>query len=143
MGQQQLLLAVLVMVLVAIAIAVGVMMFESNAEDLNRDAIIEDLQVYAQRAHQCYEKPKALGGLNHDFTGITIRMIAPSAVNKNGQYSIEKANKNELIIVGVGNTVSSNSNGNGNGNGNNSKNNMVQVKMHINANSKDQIEIIQ
>lgn len=135
MGQQQLLLAVVAMVIVAIAIAAGIMMFESNAEDLNRDAVIGDLQVYAQRAHQCYEKPKALGGLNHDFTGITIRMIAPSTQNKNGQYSIEKANKNELIIVGVGNVVVSPSSKNTNAK-------KVQVKIHINKNSKDKLEVI-
>ncbi len=42
MGQQQLLLIILGVIIVGIAVAVGITMFQDNAVDQNRSAVIAD-----------------------------------------------------------------------------------------------------
>ncbi len=67
MGQQQLLLIILGVIIVGIAVAVGITMFQDNAIDQNRNAVISDLTTLAAKAQQFYAKPITLGGGGNAF----------------------------------------------------------------------------
>jgi hypothetical protein len=102
MGSQQLLLTVLAMVLLGVAIIVGITMFQSNAIESSRSALIDDLLNYAANARAYYWKPTYLGGGGRNFTGATLKIIAGSTENENGEYFIVSSTANELIIGGKG-----------------------------------------
>jgi len=85
MGQQQLLLIVLGVIVVGIAIAVGVTMFQSNAIESNRQAVISDLVNYASKAQRFYRTPSQLGGGSQSFDDFYISPIDTG--NANGSYS--------------------------------------------------------
>ena len=61
MGQQQLLLIILGVIIVGIAVAVGITMFQDNAVDQNRSAVIADLTTLAAKAQQYYEADHTWG----------------------------------------------------------------------------------
>jgi hypothetical protein len=105
MGQQQLLLVILGVIIVGVAIAVGLTMFRANAVESSRTAIINDLGYFAMRARQMYFKPPQLGGAGRDFRGITLGHLTTLSENENGRYYIEHADKDELVLVGVGRIV--------------------------------------
>lgn len=50
MGQQQLLLLVLAAIIVGVGVIVGINMFGSNAEEANRDAMLQDCLAIGARA---------------------------------------------------------------------------------------------
>ncbi|MGH2569110.1 MAG: hypothetical protein ACRDGA_12295 [Bacteroidota bacterium] len=127
MGQQQLLLVILGVIIVGIAITVGIIMFKANAVESSRTAIINDLGYFAMRARQIYFKPPSLGGMYHDFSGITLSMLTSLSENENGRYYIEESSKDELILVGVGKIVV--------------HNDTVRIRMRINE-ADQVIEII-
>ncbi|MBM4161827.1 MAG: hypothetical protein FJ217_12125 [Ignavibacteria bacterium] len=106
MGQTQLLLAVLGLLLLGIAISVGVQMFQANAVEQTRNAIMNDLGNFAGRARAYFWKPAHLGGGEKSFNGVTIRMLYPMTENPNARYYVETANDDECTIVGVGKIVS-------------------------------------
>lgn len=105
MGQQQLLLVILGVIIVGIAITVGITMFKANAVESSRTAIINDLGYFAMRARQMYYKPKNIGGTDRDFRGITLSMLTPLSENENGRYYIESADKDSIVLMGVGRIV--------------------------------------
>ncbi|GAB4372779.1 MAG: hypothetical protein Kow0042_16250 [Calditrichia bacterium] len=86
MGQQQLLLIVLGIVIVGIAIAVGVNMFQSNAIDTNRQAVISDLANIAAKAQRYYRTPDQLGGGSQNFNGFSLGRLDEQ--NGNGYYRL-------------------------------------------------------
>jgi hypothetical protein len=102
MGQTQLLLVILGIILVGIAIFVGIQMFQHNAVDDVRNAVMTDLNNYAARALAYYAKPKTQGGGNKSFDGVTMSMIFPSSENVNGRYYVESAEGDNCVLVGVG-----------------------------------------
>ena len=112
MGQQQLLLIILGVIIVGIAVAVGITMFQDNALDQNRSAVVADLTTLAAKAQQFYAKPVTLGGGGNSFgtdkggTGITtIADLASPAftTNANGVYTVKTAGTtNYVILQGVG-----------------------------------------
>lgn len=106
MGQMQLMLVVLGVLLVGIAIWVGVTMFQANAAESTRNAIINDLGFFATRARSYYNTPVSGGGGAKSFVGITIRTLAGFTENVNAIYSIESTSVDECIIMGVGKIVS-------------------------------------
>ncbi len=106
MGQMQLLLVVLGVLLVGIAIAVGVTMFQANAVESTRNAIINDLGFFAQRARAYYNRPSTSGGGNRSFAGVTLGALSSMTENANGRYYLESATEDECVIVGVGKIVS-------------------------------------
>ena len=98
MGQQQLLLIILGVIIVGIAVAVGITMFQDNAVDQNRSAVIADLTTLAAKAQQYYAKPVTLGGGGNSFVGLTadatgLGDLASVAFtnNANGTYTIKTA----------------------------------------------------
>ena len=116
MGQQQLLLIILGVIIVGIAVAVGITMFQDNAVDQNRSAVIADLTTLAAKAQQYYAKPTTLGGGGNSFVGLTadatgLGLLASTAFtnNANGSYSIKTAGTAAaLVLEGVGKTALSN-----------------------------------
>jgi hypothetical protein len=106
MGQTQLLLVILGVILVGIAIFVGIRMFQHNAVDDVRNAVMTDLNNYAARALAYYGKSTAQGGGNKTFTGVTMSMIFPQSENVNGRYYIESASGDNCVLVGVGKAIS-------------------------------------
>jgi len=105
MGLQNLFYIMLGLIIVGIAIAVAVIMFQGNAADANRKAIVQDLQYYATRARAYYARPASAAGGNRSFLGLTITRLSPHTTNENGRYYIESATADELVIVGIGNML--------------------------------------
>lgn len=113
MGQQQLLLIILGVIIVGIAVAVGITMFQDNAVDQNRSAVISDLTTLAAKGQQYYAKPTTLGGGGNSFVGLSadsvgLGLLASSAFtdNANGKYTIKTAGTTTtLIFRGVGKTA--------------------------------------
>ncbi|HTX20149.1 MAG TPA: hypothetical protein VMG34_15975 [Bacteroidota bacterium] len=106
MGQQQLLLIILGVIIVGIAVAVGITMFQDNAVDQNRTAVIGDLTTLAAKAQQYYSKPVSLGGggnsfvgLTADATGIGILAGAGFSNNANGVYSVKTAGTATAVVL--------------------------------------------
>ena len=108
MGQTQLLLIILGVLLVGVAIFVGVSMFEANAIENTRNAIITDLNAFASRAHAYFWKPTTQGGGNKSFVGVTMGMILPMGENANATYFLESAAADNCVIIGVGKIVTTN-----------------------------------
>ncbi|MGA9408755.1 MAG: hypothetical protein WBW71_16600 [Bacteroidota bacterium] len=113
MGQQQLLLIILGVIIVGIAVAVGITMFQDNAVDQNRSAVIADLTTLAAKAQQYYAKPTTLGGGGNSFVGLTadatgLADLASTAftTNANGTYTIKTAGTATTVVLhGVGSTA--------------------------------------
>jgi Tfp pilus assembly protein PilE len=113
MGQQQLLLIILGVIIVGIAVAVGITMFQDNAVDQNRSAVISDLTTLAAKGQQYYAKPTTLGGGGNSFVGLTadatgLGLLASTAFtdNANGTYTIKTAGTaTTLVFHGVGKTA--------------------------------------
>lgn len=99
MGQQQLLLIVLGVIVVGIAIAVGISLFNSNAINSNRDAVVSDLNNLGALAISHYKKPVSMGGGSQTFTGWTIPTTM--AANPNGSYTAV-VTATDVTITGVG-----------------------------------------
>ena len=113
MGQQQLLLIILGVIIVGIAVAVGITMFQDNAVDQNRSAVIADLTTLAAKAQQYYAKPTTLGGGGNSFVGLTadatgLALLASTSftTNSNGTYSISTlGSATNVTLKGVGAVV--------------------------------------
>ncbi len=113
MGQQQLLLIILGVIIVGIAVAVGITMFQDNAVDQNRSAVIADLTTLSAKAQQYYAKPVSLGGGGNSFVGLTadatgIGILASTAFtnNANGTYTVKTAGTATTVVLhGVGKTA--------------------------------------
>lgn len=86
MGQQQLLLIILSVIIVGIAIAVGINMFQTNAVDSNRQAIISDVMNLGAKAHRYYRTPVSLAGGGQNFQGF--HLSSSEAQNPNGQFAV-------------------------------------------------------
>ncbi len=108
MSQTQLFLIVLGLVLIGLAIYVGLSMFQANAVEQTRDAIMNDLGTFAGSARSFYWKSTQQGGGNRTFNGVTIRMLYPMTENLNARYYVESADDDECVIVGVGKVISGN-----------------------------------
>ena len=113
MGQQQLLLIILGVIIVGIAVAVGITMFQDNAVDQNRSAVIADLTTLSAKAQQYYAKPVSLSGGGTSFVGLTadatgIGILASPAFtnNANGTYTVKTAGTaTSVVLHGVGKTA--------------------------------------
>lgn len=99
MGQQQLLLIVLGVIIVGIAVVVGINLFNANATNANRDAVVSDLNNLGAMAQQFYKKPISMGGGGNLFTGWTVPVSL--ANNANGAY-VENVAAQLVTIVGTG-----------------------------------------
>lgn len=97
MGQQQLLLIILSVIIVGIAIAVGINMFQTNAVDSNRQAIISDCMNLGAKAQRFWRTPTSLAGGGQDFAGF---YLTPNeSQNANGQYRVESTEPTDATTI--------------------------------------------
>jgi hypothetical protein len=113
MGTQQILLIVLSVVVVGIAVAVGITMFNNQAVNSNRQAVISDLQNLGAQVMAWYRMPASMGGGGQtvptsgelgesgllDYIGFSAASNGYST--ENGTYSIS-ADGDAITIIGVG-----------------------------------------
>jgi Tfp pilus assembly protein PilE len=100
-------------IIVGIAVAVGITMFQDNAVDQNRTAVIADLTSLAAKAQQYFAKPTTLGGGGNSFSGLSaddtgLGILASTAftTNSNGTYSIKVAGgATSVTLQGIGTTA--------------------------------------
>ncbi len=67
MGSQQILLIVLTVVIVGIAIAVGITMFNNQAKNSARQAIISEMASFAGMTYTYLITPASMGGSSHAY----------------------------------------------------------------------------
>lgn len=77
----------------------GFAMFSDGAASSNRDALANDLCLYASQAQTYQRKPALLGGGNGSLVGFR---LPGSPKNENGSYSITAANQNVMLIQAIG-----------------------------------------
>jgi len=100
-------------IVVGVAVVVAITMFQDNAVDHNRAAVIGDLKKLAIKAQQYYSKPTTLGGGGNTFAALTadatgLAQLATTAFtdNANGTYTIKDAGTDtEIVFEGVGKTA--------------------------------------
>lgn len=69
MGTQQLLLLVIGFIVVVLMIYAGTAMYNSYAENANRETLISTITILASNAQQYYRKPQSTGGGGQSFDG--------------------------------------------------------------------------
>lgn len=114
MGTQQILLIVLSVIIVGIAVAVGITMFNAQATNANRQAMIGDMNNFAASALAYYKTPATHGGGGNSWTsevdnvGTWLGYDYDSSTNTlstdNGSYALSVAS-DVLTITGTGNEI--------------------------------------
>ncbi len=112
MGTQQILLIVLSVIIVGIAVAVGITMFNAQATNSNRTAIMGDMNNLAASALAYYKTPTSHGGggsswgtevdnigqwLGYDYDTST-----NACTTGNGEYTLSFDSTDVLRITGLG-----------------------------------------
>jgi len=98
MGQQQILLIVLGLIIVGIAVGIANQLFDTSAEDSNKDSIASELLHLGMIAQQYFNKPLEMGGGNQSYLGWTIPAEFDSTTS--GTFIIENSNNSELVLKG-------------------------------------------
>ena len=111
MGTQQILLIVLSVIIVGIAVAVGITMFNAQATNSNRSAIVGDMNNLASSALAFYKTPASHGGGAQSWgsdidevgmwLGYGYDATADSLGTGNGGYFIS-VSSDDVTIIGVG-----------------------------------------
>ncbi|MDO9577100.1 MAG: hypothetical protein Q7J16_04375 [Candidatus Cloacimonadales bacterium] len=109
MGTQQILLIVLSVIIVGIAVAVGITMFNAQASNSNRQAVVGDLNNLAASALAFYKTPDTHGGGGNSFTSSVDNVgnwlgygyTAGTLTTGNGSYALS-CTALALTIVGTG-----------------------------------------
>ncbi len=114
MGTQQILLIVLSVIIVGIAVAVGITMFNAQATNANRQAMIGDMNNFAASALAYYKTPATHGGGGNSWTsevdnvgtwlGYDYDTSTNTLSTDNGSYALSIAS-DVLTITGTGNEI--------------------------------------
>ncbi|MBC8415839.1 MAG: hypothetical protein ISS80_01070 [Candidatus Cloacimonetes bacterium] len=114
MGTQQILLIVLSVIIVGIAVAVGITMFNAQATNSNRQAIVGDMNNQASSALAFYKTPLTHGGGAGSFisanavgTWIGYDWDGTILTTGNGTFTLAVAG-DVLTITGTGTEIGSN-----------------------------------
>ena len=99
MGKQQLLLVVLGLIIVGIALGLANQLFDSHAEDSNKDSIASELVNLGTMAQQFFNKPDEMGGGNQSF----INWVIPAELDSStsGIYEIATVVNKSMVISGT------------------------------------------
>lgn len=110
MGTQQILLIVLSVIIVGIAVAVGITMFNTQAQNANRQALIADANNFASQMIAYYKTPTSHGGGGRAFeTSMDTLEVwinfgsGGTYTNDNGTYTLSRTNASTISITGLGN----------------------------------------
>jgi hypothetical protein len=98
MGQQQLLLVILAIIVIGISVAIANQLFNTSAEDSNKDSIISELTNLATISLQYYNKPVTMTGGGRSFTKWQIPSQLDTSTS--GAYTISQASNNQLMLIG-------------------------------------------
>lgn len=109
MGTQQILLIVLSVIIVGIAVAVGITMFNQQAINSNRNAVIADLTMFGSQAMAWYKTPETHGGCGSDSTSVNflesnLKNWIGFQDNVASGYDFKTGN-GDFDIVGLGETL--------------------------------------
>ena len=85
--------------IIGIAILAGTGFFQSDEVEINKKAMINDINHIAQQARRYYSRPYALGGGNYTYNGYVVPLTFRS--NLNGSYSVSVLTPKVLQINGV------------------------------------------
>jgi hypothetical protein len=114
MGTQQILLIVLSVIIVGIAVAVGITMFNAQATNSNRQAIVGDMNNQASSALAYFKTPLTHGGGAGSFisadavgTWIGYDWDGTQCTTGNGTFIITFVDADNITIVGLGTEVGS------------------------------------
>jgi len=115
MGYQQFLMLVLAVLIIGIAVSVGLDMFKQNSRNLNRQAIISEMNIYAGVANAFYKSPASLGGGGRAWDvdklgywlGFNYDPSTNTTSSNNGIY-IFSSSEDILTIIGVGTETGNN-----------------------------------
>lgn len=99
MGQQQILLIVLGLIIIGVAVGIANQLFDTSAEDSNKDSIASELLHLGMIAQQYFNKPLEMGGGNQSYIGWTIPAELDSTTS--GTFIVEDSNNSELILIGT------------------------------------------
>ncbi len=111
MGTQQMLLIALVMIIVGISVAVGITLFQNQAYNTNRDALVSELITYRPAVVRYWKVSKLLGGAGGDITNVTQERVANyigftganySLVSDNGEFRVTSVVGRIVTIKGLG-----------------------------------------
>jgi len=102
-------LAPIVIIIIGVAVAVGIQMFDTQAMQLNRQAIVDDLQCLGSSVIQYYRTPSNQGGSGHIITNGTEADIieymgwaSNPETTDTGTFTLYITGTNVVEIVGVG-----------------------------------------
>jgi len=115
MGTQQILLIVLSVIIVGVAVAVGIQMFNTQAMNSNRQAIVGDLKTLGAQVMQYYRTPSSQGGGGSsiadggedDLVGFMGWADNPDTTDT-GVFTLDITAANVVEIVGVGTETGNN-----------------------------------
>ena len=99
MGQHQILLIILGIIIVGVAVGIANQLFDTNAEESNKDSIASELLHLGMIAQQYYNKPLEMGGGSQSYRGWNIPAELDSTTS--GTFMIEISSNSELILIGT------------------------------------------
>ncbi len=99
MGQSQLLIIAISVLVIGIAILAGTGFFQSDEVEINKKAMINDINHIAMAARKYYSRPYALGGGNFAYNGFVVPSTYQS--NLNGRYTATVLTAKTLQITGI------------------------------------------
>ncbi|MDP8220919.1 MAG: hypothetical protein P9X26_06210 [Candidatus Stygibacter frigidus] len=109
MGTQQILLIVLSVIIVGVAVAVGIQMFNTQAMNSNRQAVIGDLQTLGAQIMQFHRTPASQGGGGNLATAYAIADVeaflgwsSASNTTDTGTFTLAAPAAGSISITGVG-----------------------------------------
>ena len=113
MGTQQILLIVLSVIIVGIAVAVGITMFNAQATNSNRQAVMSDMNNLASSCFAFYKTPASHGGAGSagwvvlDDLGnwLGYEWDGAACTTGNGVFTITITDSDHMTIVGVGTEI--------------------------------------
>lgn len=115
MGTQQILLIVLSVIIVGVAVAVGIQMFNTQAMNSNRQAIVGDLQTLGAQVMQYYRTPTSQGGAGSSITDGTEATLygfmgwgSNPDTTDTGVFTLDITATNVVSVVGVGTETGNN-----------------------------------
>ncbi len=112
MGQQQLLLLVMAAIIIGLAVLGAIVLFQDNASDRNRDAILSDLLHLTARAHEYYRRPAMFGGGQGSFVGLTSNIDGMRKLVNTPSYPwITSHGRYRILTAGTTTSVSLNGTG--------------------------------
>jgi hypothetical protein len=99
MGQSQMLIIAVSVLIIGIAILAGTGFFQADEVEINKKAMVNDVNHIAMQARRYYSRPFALGGGNYTYNGFAVPRTFRS--NLNGSYSTVVLSPKVLQITGV------------------------------------------